>query len=532
MQTSFLCRLFEIMMLLTASCTLFAQATSAWVYYDSNGNLQYAQDANGNQIIDYSWAGYEGGGVSLPSVAPVVTVNPSGDDDTANIQAAINQVSSGTPDANGFRGAVLLAPGSFNVSSTLNINTSGVVLAGSGSGLNDPNGTLINMTGSPFRLLNVAGSGSYSQGTQIAMTDSYIPSGATTINVADASGFNLGDSIVITRTVTSAWVSFMGMDQLFRNGAQQTWLSPGTKILTDRNITGINGNQITIDAPLTDSFDSTYLGSPAGTVAEASFPGRISQVGVEHFSVVAPNQEVTGAQYEAIAFSAVINGWVRDLNIQDTENSISFAKSTKQITLDHVNVIHTYAQSNSAAPVDFSLTGTQILANDCSVTGSGNTWPASTSSTGTGPIVLLNFYADDRGFDPHQRWSTGLLCDLCNFPNSYTSDKAGIAYSNRGIFGSGQGWDAGWAVAWNVTTPNLLVQSPPGVENWCIGCQGTVLSESMPGGDGTILPNGIYDSLGTPVTPGSLYLAQLNQRLGVAALNNIGYADVNGASLP
>ena len=80
-------------------------------------------------------------------------------------------------------------------------------------------------------------------------------------------------------------------------------------------------------------------------------------------------------------------------------------------------------------------------------------------------------------------------------------------------------------------TTDLLVQQPPGADNWCIGCQGTVLSEAMPGGDGTILPNGIYDSLGTPVTPGSLYLAQLNQRLGITALNNIGYADVNGTPL-
>jgi hypothetical protein len=55
-----------------------------------------------------------------------------------------------------------------------------------------------------------------------------------------------------------------------------------------------------------------------------------------------------------------------------------------------------------------------------------------------------------------------------------------------------------------------------------------VLSEAAPGGDGTIVPNGIYDSLGTNVTPGSLYLAQLKERLGSEALHNIGYADVNG----
>src|SRR5262249_13213824 len=35
---------------------------------------------------------------------------------------------------------------------------------------------------------------------------------------------------------------------------------------------------------------------------------------------------------------------------------------------------------------------------------------------------------------------------------------------------------------------------------------------------------GTFDSLGTPVTPQSLYLTQLNERLGPSALKNIGYS--------
>jgi len=38
-----------------------------------------------------------------------------------------------------------------------------------------------------------------------------------------------------------------------------------------------------------------------------------------------------------------------------------------------------------------------------------------------------------------------------------------------------------------------------------------------------LLPEGIYDSHGIPVTPLSLYLAQLSGRLGKDALINIGY---------
>src|SRR4051794_4724099 len=74
----------------SASGAAFGQATSSWVHYDARGKLQYAADANGNRIIDYSSAGYEAGGVKLPEVAAKATVLPSGGDDTASIQSAID----------------------------------------------------------------------------------------------------------------------------------------------------------------------------------------------------------------------------------------------------------------------------------------------------------------------------------------------------------------------------------------------------------------------------------------------------------
>src|SRR4029077_13807008 len=118
-------------------------ATSAWVSMGAC-HLQYKYDSQGNRIMDYSYAGYKGGGVALPNVPVAVTVTPVAGDSTANIQAAINTVSAMALDANGFRGAVLLKPGTYNVSSTLNVNASGVVLRGSGSGAG---GTILNMTG-------------------------------------------------------------------------------------------------------------------------------------------------------------------------------------------------------------------------------------------------------------------------------------------------------------------------------------------------------------------------------------------------
>lgn len=501
-----------------------AQGISSWVYFGPDGQLQYRTDDQGNRIMDYSSAGYGGGGVALPEVAVQVTVAPMCGDATSVIQSAIDQVSALPLDADGVRGAVLLQPGAYEVDGTLTIAASGVVLRGSGSG---PDGTALVMGGPPHLLLSIQGAGSWQTvGRPAAMTDSYVPSGATTVNVDDASGFTVGDTILIDRPVTAAWVQLMGMDTLVRNGQLQTWLAVGSSIRTDRVIAAIDDNQITLDVPLTDSFDATYLSPPGGTITRYRFPGRISQVGVEHLSVVAPpvDVDISLPQYTALSLSAVLNAWARDIAIQDTQNSVSVSNTAKQVTLDAMTVTHSKAHSRSDAPADFSISGTQVLVNQSSVTGSG-VWPIVTQSRVTGPVVVLNFIASERGFSPHQRWATGLLCDGCQFPGAI-SGTPGIAYSNRGTDGSGHGWDAGWAVAWNVVTPDLLVQAPPGADNWCIGCVGRELTKSMPGGDGTPLPNGIYDSPWQPVVPGSLYLEQLCERLGPQALAAIGYGDV------
>src|ERR1051325_10594925 len=82
-------------------------AESEWVHPGPGGKLVYKTTEHGDRIMDFSYAGYMGGGVPLPNVPVKKTINPSGgEDDTALIQGAIDEVSK-LPLANGFRGAVL-----------------------------------------------------------------------------------------------------------------------------------------------------------------------------------------------------------------------------------------------------------------------------------------------------------------------------------------------------------------------------------------------------------------------------------------
>jgi hypothetical protein len=210
---------------------------------------------------------------------------------------------------------------------------------------------------------------------------------------------------------------------------------------------------------------------------------------------------------------AVVDGWARDIAVEETQNGVVIGATAKRITLESVRIVHSQAHSGSAAPADFSIAGTQILLNRCSVMGEG-TWPVVTQAQVTGPNVVLDFTADHAGVAPHQRWATGLLVDHSQLLGA-TAKKQGVAFSNRGTAGSGHGWGTGWAVAWNVTSPYFQVLQPPGAKNWCIGCIG----EAVPAAG---LQNGIFDSPGAAVEPASLYLEQLRERLGDQALAAIG----------
>lgn len=497
-------------------------AKSEWVFPDAHGKLEYKTTPRGDRIMDFSTAGYMGGGVALPDVSGVKTLQTSGGiDDTAAIQSAINDVAA-LPLKNGFRGALLLGPGTFVCSNTIYIPASGVVLRGSGA---NGKSTTIKMTGGKHVAIatrvsngrrgrdNVAEPAS----PQTSIADDYVPSGAMSFNVADAKAFSAGDVIEIRRPVTVSWVHFMGMDDLKRNGEPQTWLHAGTVIPIERRIAAISGNKITLDVPLSDSFDAKYLNPPGTLVVKIKPPERLTQVGVEHLHIESPPQKVNHTEelYTALRFAGE-DCWVRDVIIDETMNSVSIGG--RRITLENVTVNRKAKHQGSSKPAEFAPNGDQILLNHCSVN-ADNVWFAATGSGHSGPIVFLNCkFSGDGRIEGHMRWTTGMMLDNCQLPDG------GIDFKNRGAMGSGHGWGMGWAVAWNCIAKSYVVQQPPGAVNWAIGCIGESLAMARPFDEEPKLPVGTFDSPGSPVAPRSLYLKQLSERLGPAALKNLGYS--------
>ena len=483
-------------------------AVSKWVYAGADGSLEYAALPAGDHIIDFSYAGYGGGGVPIPVVPVAKTLAPSGGDDTAAIQAAIDDVSK-MPLAAGVRGAVLLGPGTFELAGSLSIAASGVVLRGSGSG---SAGTLVKITGSPRGAITIAGTGGYaSVGAPATITDSYVPSGARSFHVSSAAGLAVGTAVLVIRPVTTAWIAFMGMDHLVRNGTTQTWIAPGSTIPSDRIVTAVSGDEITVDAPLSDSLDAKHVTPPGATVQPYTFAGRIEQVGLEAIRFVAPQQVVaiSNPTYTFLDMNAVANGWISDVVAEEFTNGIVLGGTAKWVTIQDSSVLRAAPiDADSGLPASYSIDGQQTLVQRSTAQGN-DVFAYATMSRAPGPNVVLDFTAKGAPIhvQPHERWATGLLAD------NVAIQGGTIDYINRGTDGSGHGWAIGFGVVWNSTAGSLTMMQPPGSQNWAIGSTGSFSKTGT----------GIVDSPGVPVVPDSLYLAQLCERLGPEAIANIGY---------
>jgi hypothetical protein len=486
--------------LIVGACVLRGQPTiSEWAFGQADHRLYYQYDSRLNSIMDFSAAGYRGGGVKLPSAAIAERLTPAAGDNTARIQTALDKAT----------GAVVLAAGEYEVAGTLSITRNGVVLRGE-------KGASIRLTGKPHGFLEIHGAGTLrEEGVAVPILDSYVPAGARTFRIRDASSFHPGDRVLVLHPATTEWLRSMGIDPPSRVSQSQDWIRAGSVIRTDRVVESVDGDRITLDVPLSDALDSQFT---AASLVHYSFPGRITEAGVEGLRIAASFDDVPVAdpQSTALYIDAVEDGWARDLEIQETQNGIVIGPGAKRLTLTNVRIVHRAAPSGTEAFADFTLEGTQILLDRCGTAGEG-TWPVVTRSQAIGPLVVLNFTADHGGVAPHQAWATGLLVDGGKFAGG-TERRPGVVFASCATGGSGHCWRTGWAVAWNVTSPFLLVQQPPGAMNWCIGCIGAPVAIGH-------ASNGIFDSPGKMVHPASLYLQQLRDRLGWEAVRNIGYSD-------
>ncbi|MDQ1913394.1 discoidin domain-containing protein [Paenibacillus sp. GD4] len=494
------------------------------------GRMEYVSDYRGNRIIDFSNAGYMGGGVKLPDVQARVVIEPGEGDDTARIQAAIDQVSQMPQSADGFRGAVLLKKGTYEIEGSLKVNASGVVLRGEGQ---EEDETVLYATGTTKRdLLQIRGEApKLLMDTSVRVTDLFVPSGARSFHVEDASGLAVGDTVKVRRYGNARWIHEIDMDTIVEREGTQQW-SP-FNLDFDRVITAIDGQVVTIDAPLANSIEQRWGG---GAVIKYEDPDRIEQIGIEKLRVVSafdPSVTLTngGKPYYAdenhavsfAVFSNVKNAWMREVTGLHLNHALAHvSRGSKWVTVQDNQSLDMVSQITGERRYPYKMSGELTLMQRNYAETARHAFVVDSRVQGPNVFLDSTSITEYATSEPHHRWSVGGLYDLV---------KSDIAVQDRGRLGSGHGWSGANYVTWN-TEGDLVSQQPPTAQNYAIGHIGNKPKPYLPSGeDQRPRADAHWEHYGVHVSPTSLYRQQLTDRLGSAAVQNIERSPVGGGGL-
>lgn len=483
--------------------------TSSLVSVGPNGRLLYTADAKGNTVPDFSAVGYMNGESAVPQVAVVLAINPVAGDNLTNIQNAVNQVAAMPLDVNGFRGAILFTSGTYNVSDAVTIAASGIVLRGSGfngSGTNfvatkTAQHTLFNFVGASGTAYNSASS------TRKAITDLYVPIGKKEITVASGHAFAITDKVFVHRIPNDAWINLLGMNLLSAiDPLAVNWTASAYDMNSERKIMNINGNVITLDAPIMDIIDPLYATAELVKFTDS----RIQKCGIENMRISSTYTSSTDENHgwEAVSFDKIYNGWAKNLEVYYFGYSaVHINSGASFITVDDCKMLDAKSTIDGGRRYSFDIDGQRSLVQNCTTRNGRHDYV--NGSRTCGPNVFYNSTATIQNSDigPHHRWSTGILFD--NLTGNGNMD-----VQNRLDMGSGHGWSGGQIMFWNCNAAKMIIQDPPGDQiNWAIGC----ICPNITGiGDATTEPIGTVQSQGTKIAAiPSLYIAQLNDRLAI-----------------
>jgi hypothetical protein len=511
--------------------------TTSLVYPGPDGKLVYVADSLGDRIPDFSHAGYKGGGVAIPMVPVKAIVWPVKGDNSVVIQNAIDSVSKLPLDAFGFRGAVLLKMGYYNLEKPLYIRASGVVLRG--EGMSDIGTILFGKTVAPAAgqgrgprpaLINIVGDSTIKvlEETRQTITDKYVPVGATSFNVTSAKGFKVGDKVIVRRYGNEDWIKELNMREDIGNS--RAWKFD---INYDREIVSINGNTITVDAPIFTAIDKRWGGGELFKYNE----NRIERIGIENLRGISDyNPEVRTTtygnmdrdkmakeyQYQSeeyysdenhynnfISFSNAKNGWVRNMTaLHFMYSAVITNGGTKWITVQDCVSLEPVSVRAGGRRFTFKLNGQLSLVQRC-LSYKGRHSFSGEGSTSSGNVFLeckaINPYSTS---EPHGYWEHGILYDNVQAPLTAR------------YWDFVMGWAGANTVFWNCEG-DFLIQKPPTAQNYSFGHIGVNAVIYNAGLQDLTKPNGHVESIDKHVTPRSLYLTQIKERLGEQGVKNV-----------
>ena len=504
--------------LMLFSITTTGQINSERAYQVNNGSMEYTTDEQNNYILDFSYAGYKNGNEAIPNIPVVKTIQPIAGDNTQHIQDAIEEVSYYPLNAQGFRGAVLLQSGVYEVDGILSLHTDGVVLRGVGDGSTDSGNTILKAVGnSPDeRALIVVGTEDHEEwedavsGTRTDITSSFLPAGSRSLEVADLSPFEVGDQIMVFHPSTSAWLASINYGD---TDSDDPWEPGQIDIYYNRYIKAIHPaeNKIELDVPIYDHFDNSLAQSEIYLLDE---PNIVRNAGVENLriEIETDDDEDEDHAWTGIRFEGAEDCWANGITVLHFSYAAVYTNVASRISVLNCNALEPHSEIDGSRRYNFAVNkySNNILFQNCTTSWGRHSYVSNGTSTASG-IVFQNCQSehDYTASEGHRRWTQAMLFDNIHFSNPEGTQLLGMY--NRGSWGTSHGWGTVNSVAWNVVMEperELILQKPPGRQNYAIGSRAEVKADYVYDHD-----IGYEEATGSAVGPPSLYQAQLDARL-------------------
>ena len=444
--------------------------------------------------MDYSTCGYHASEQAIPDVRTAVTVGWQAGDCSALIQQAIDHVATLKPDANGHRGAIFLGEGVFTISSPLRITASGIVLRGMGHGRT----TLVKQGVDRGAMIYVAPTPTpFPSGKGIAAILE-APAGSTQLTV-DSGTFKPGERILIVRPCTKEWIESLKMDD-FGGGLDYTgWKPTDIDITWDRTIKSVDGNTITLDAPITTAISKAFGGA---SVMRHPHHAEITECGIEDMTLESAvndwNPKDEDHCWDGIYVDNARDCWVRGVRFRHLAGSaVNLQKQTSRITIEDCIAQEPVSEIGGWRRQVFLTRGQQTLFQRCVSRQGIHDFAAGFCAAGPNAFVQCEG-EQSLGFSGSiGSWAAGLLFDIVNI------DGHDLRFANLEQFQFGTGWNTANSMFWQCTASTIECYSPDdGNRSSGHGCWGTLTG------------NGEWTSSNDHVSPRSLFYDQLEKRLG------------------
>lgn len=482
----------SFVVIVVSTPVLFAQKANFLQVIENK--INYIPDSLGNQVLDFSYCGYQNSNIAIPTLQNQLFVPFQESDCSEQLQQAINWVSSLKPDKNGFRGAVLLDKGVFKLSKPLFIQASGVVIRGVSK-----TETILEKNGyDKGALIYIEGKNNQQRGGLITMESDYIPVNQRSVRLLDSPNLRVGDRVFINRDASKNWIEQLKCDHFGGGITSLGWKEGDQNLTWDRTIVRINGNEIEFDAPLTMALDPQQ-----GTVTVQSYQwgGRLEHCGVENITLISDwnrnNPKDEDHCWNGVSISNAENCWVRHLNFRHFAGSAVILQSTaSRITVEDCVSEDPISEIGGMRRMSFHTLGQLNLFQRCVSMSGVNDFSAGSYAAGPNAFVQCESHESFGPSGAVGSWAPGLLFDVVDIDGSTLSFKNWMQEYN------GVGWGTGNSMFWQCTASEIDCFSPSDdAKNRAYACWSSF------SGDGEWMASNNH------ATPRSLFYAQLTTRL-------------------